>query len=396
MPEIRFMGFTDAWVQRALGEVFEQTSEYVNPKEDNIELWSLTVEKGLTPKTERYNREFLVKKEDSFKTVFPSEFIYNPMNMTLGAIDLNLMAKKVAVSGYYITMRTKEGFDDNYFSVWLKSPKAIKLYKLYATGGLLEKQRVQFSTLSSICAVMPTLSEQTAIGNFFRTLDNCIAINQRKHDGLKKLKAAYLQQMFPQAGERVPRVRFGGFVGDWEERKLYDVAETYSGGTPSVGEKGYYNGIIPFIRSAEINSDQTELFLSNEGLQNSSAKMVDAGTILYALYGATSGEVGRSKIVGAINQAILAIKPKDSYNSEFIAQWLRRQKASIVSTYLQGGQGNLSASIIKELNINIPSPEEQTIIGNFFFKLDMQIETQEQKNEILKRLKAAYLQKMFV
>src|SRR5690606_2059044 len=105
VPEIRFAGFNDAWERRGLGEVFEQTSDYVNPKVENLELWSLTVENGLTPKTERYNREFLVRKEDQFKSVSDNEFIYNPMNMTLGAVDLNLTGKKVAVSGYYITMK---------------------------------------------------------------------------------------------------------------------------------------------------------------------------------------------------------------------------------------------------------------------------------------------------
>ena len=94
VPEIRFKGYTDAWEQRKLGEVFRQTAAFLNPKEDDIELWSLTVESGLTPKTERYNREFLVKKVDAFKAVSPNEFIYNPMNMTLGAVDLNLLDKK--------------------------------------------------------------------------------------------------------------------------------------------------------------------------------------------------------------------------------------------------------------------------------------------------------------
>lgn len=152
----------------------------MNPKEEDIELWSLTVENGLTPKTERYNREFLVKKEDAYKLVLTKEFIYNPMNMTLGAVDLNLTGKEVAVSGYYITMSTKEAYDDNYFSVWLKSPRAIKLYKLHATGGLLEKQRVQYSTFSEIQTLVPTFSEQTAIGNFFRTLDDTITLHKRE------------------------------------------------------------------------------------------------------------------------------------------------------------------------------------------------------------------------
>src|SRR5699024_5425945 len=106
--------------------------------------------------------------------------------------------------------------------------------------------------------------------------------------------------------------------------------------------KEYYKGDIPFIRSAEINSDSTELTISEVGLNNSAAKIVEVGDILYAMYGATSGEVGISRINGAINQAILAIQPKENYDSQFIVQWLHDEKHRILDKYLQGGQGNLS------------------------------------------------------
>ena len=149
-----------------------------------------------------------------------------------------------------------------------------------------------------------------------------------------------------------------------------EITDSYSGGTPSVGVKDYYDGKIPFIRSAEINSNSTELFLTEKGLNNSSAKMVSKGDILYAMYGATSGEVGISRLNGAINQAILAIIPHDGYNSEFIMQWLRRSKQEIVDKYLQGGQGNLSAAIIKDLYLLTPSEDEQTKIGEYFANLD--------------------------
>ena len=133
IPEIRFAGFTGEWEQRKLGEVFEQTSNFVTPNED-IELWSLTVEDGLTPKAERYNREFLVKKEDNFKEVRPGDIVYNPMNMTLGAVGYNGMDKRVAVSGYYTTMIAKSDNDVYYINTWLKSPQALMLYRTYATG----------------------------------------------------------------------------------------------------------------------------------------------------------------------------------------------------------------------------------------------------------------------
>ena len=196
--------------------------------------------------------------------------------------------------------------------------------------------------------------------------------------------------------KRVPEIRFEGFRDDWEQRKLGDITESYSGGTPSASNKSYYGGSIPFIRSGEINDSSTELFVTEEGLNSSSAKMVTKGDILYALYGATSGEVGISQINGAINQAILAIKPIKGDDSYLISQWLKKQKDVIISTYLQGGQGNLSGSIVKNLNMGLPSnTEEQQQIGTFFKTLDEAIALHQRKLEQLQSMKDGFLQKMF-
>ena len=157
----------------------------------------------------------------------------------------------------------------------------------------------------------------------------------------------------------------------------------------------YYGGSIPFIRSAEINSDKTELFLTEKGLDNSSAKIVERGTVLYALYGATSGEVGIAAIKGAINQAILALSPHTGNDPLFLASWLRREKARIVDTYLQGGQGNLSGSIVKELSFALPQQKEQQVIGSFFSRLDNLITLHQRKYDKLVIFKKSMLEKMF-
>ncbi len=94
------------------------------------------------------------------------------------------------------------------------------------------------------------------------------------------------------------------------------------------------------------------------------------GDILYALYGATSGEVAISSINGAINQAILAIIPNTEYDSKFLMYWLRNNKNNIISTYLQGGQGNLSGAIIKSLLLTCPTLNEQRLIGIVIGEID--------------------------
>ena len=192
-----------------------------------------------------------------------------------------------------------------------------------------------------------------------------------------------------------PVIRFQGFTDAWEQRKLGDISDSYSGGTPTVGKTEYYGGDIPFIRSAEINSDSTELFLTTEGLNNSSAKMVKKGDILYALYGATSGETGLAKIDGAINQAILDIKPHEGYVASFIMYWLRKSKKNIIGTFLQGGQGNLSGNIVTSLMIDCPNYEEQKKIGKLLMSLDNLITLHQRKYQKLITVKKSMLEKMF-
>ena len=252
------------------------------------------------------------------------------------------------------------------------------------------------NTISNIKTYVPKIKEQDYISKLFFSLDNTLQLHERKCEELALIKQALFQKLFPKKDEVIPEVRYKSFSAAWEQRKLGGVAKFYSGGTPSVGVSDYYDGTIPFIRSAEINSTSTELYLSELGLQNSSAKMVHRGDILYALYGATSGEVGISKINGAINQAILAIIPHKGYNSEFLEQWLRKNKEAIIKTYLQGGQGNLSGAIVKQIKVSFPSFDEQQKIGKSFQKIDSLITLHQRKLEKLKQLKKFLLQNMFI
>ena len=181
----------------------------------------------------------------------------------------------------------------------------------------------------------------------------------------------------------------------WKSIRFGDECVFFSGGTPKSTDSSYYGGSIPFIRSGEIHGEKTELFLTEAGLQNSSAKMVSKGDLLIALYGATSGEVDISKIDGAINQAILCIRPYDM-SKQYLRYLLEDSKDDIINTYLQGGQGNLSAEIIKNLRVDIPDSTAQSSVVEFLSMIERRIEMSIAECEQIQAMKRSLIQQLFI
>ena len=181
----------------------------------------------------------------------------------------------------------------------------------------------------------------------------------------------------------VPNLRFKEFQGEWEKCKLSEICTFFSGGTPSSSNKDFYGGNIAFIRSGELHADSTELFITQAGFDSSSAKMVEVGDLLLAMYGATSGDIAVSKIKGAINQAILCIRTKQ--NKKFIESVWNKHVSKNLRKYLQGGQGNLSADIVKGISFFFPTLKEQEKIANLVSLLDERIATQ---NKIIDKLQS--------
>jgi type I restriction enzyme, S subunit len=193
----------------------------------------------------------------------------------------------------------------------------------------------------------------------------------------------------------IPELRFPEFEkeGEWDTKSIGEIFKSFSGGTPSTSESLYYGGNIPFIRSAEINKKETELFITEEGLNNSSAKLVNKGDLLVALYGANSGDSAISKINGAINQAILCLQ--SDYSNSFAYNFLTLRKDWIVSKFIQGGQGNLSGDIIKSITIPFPLKREQQKIASCLSTLDEVIAAHSQRLDLLKYHKKGLMQNLF-
>ncbi|HGI1214297.1 TPA: restriction endonuclease subunit S [Streptococcus pyogenes] len=385
-PQYRFDSFEGEWEEKELGDIVQITM-------------------GQSPSSQNYTTNpsdyILVQGNADIKNgyVFPRVWTTQITKQAdKGDIILSVRAPvgDVGKTNYHVIIgRGVAAIKGNEFIFQiLKYLKEIGYWKRISTGSTFDS--ISSSDIKYAKIQIPSLPEQEAIGELFQMVDQLIQLQDQKLATLKEQKQTFLRKMFPAQGQKVPEIRLQGFKGEWEEKKLGEISRMFSGGTPNVGIPEYYNGNIPFIRSAEINSDQTELSITDKGLSNSSAKLVEKNTLLYALYGATSGEVGLSRISGAINQAILAIIPEKKYSSLFIKNWLYKQKSSIIEKYLQGGQGNLSGSIVKELTIHFPSLSEQEAIGNFFQTLDQQIAQSEEKLTELKALKQTLLNRLFV
>ncbi|MBR0082330.1 MAG: restriction endonuclease subunit S [Clostridia bacterium] len=358
---------------------------------------TISAQLGLVSQKEYYDKDIASEDKSGYFLLQHGEFAYNKSYSSgypYGAIKRLEKYEEGIVSPLYICFEPKQETNADFYSHYFEAGLYNREIYRFAQEGARNHGLLNISTEDFFdgTLIVPPEEEQRKMAEILATCDRVIGSKQKLVDELNKLKKVCLEKMFPQKGSSVPEIRFPGFTAPWRRYKLGEIADSFSGGTPTAGKSEYYGGSIPFIRSAEINSDTTEFFLTEEGLRNSSAKMVKKGDILYALYGATSGEVGVAKIDGAINQAILDIRPHESFDSFFIMQWLRKSRESIVGTYLQGGQGNLSGTIVTSLMIECPDHNEQKRIGAFFTNLDDLITLHQRGLEAEQQKKKALVQ----
>lgn len=312
---------------------------------------------------------------------------YKDIGKTIEIINLD---NKNVVSGLHTIaarpVNISQGFYGNLFKTYTVRRQLMRIANGISVLGISK------SNLEGIELITPIKEEQQKIASFLTAVDKRIEQLTRKKKLLEEYKKGVMQKIFNQ------EIRFkdenGNDFPEWEEKRLGEISKTFSGWTPTSTNREYYVGKIPFIRSAEINSNITELNISEKGLNTSSAKLVSKGDILYALYGATSGEVAISQMNGAINQAILCIRSEiDHY---YLYTYLQLNKKNIVTKYIQGGQGNLSAEIIKKLVIPVPSVSEQSVISSLFSKLDQISLEVDMVLAQTKTFKRALLQQMFI
>jgi type I restriction enzyme S subunit len=184
----------------------------------------------------------------------------------------------------------------------------------------------------------------------------------------------------------------------YEFRPLGEVCKTTSGGTPSRSKPHYFNGPIPWVKSGELPDGmvvENSEYISEEAISNSSAKLLPAGTLLVALYGATVGKLGILSRPAATNQAVCAIFPRDVVNTKFLFWYLLAKRPWLIGQAVGGAQPNISQGVVRSLPVPVMSlMAQQGIVAEIekqFSRLDDAVANLQRVKANLKRYKAFIL-----
>jgi len=389
----RLAPLKEGWSRLSISELVKEGSRPVVMEDD--ELYTLVTAKrsrgGIVEREKLKGKDIAVKNQFYIRE---GDFLISKRQIVHGACGfVPKQLEGAIVSNEYLVLNFTDKVIPEFWNFLSHTVSFQQICFHSSIGVHIEKMLFRVEQWYYWKINIPSLEEQEKIVSFLGAVD--MRLNQLRHkrELLQTYKRGVMQKLFSQ------EISFKGAIGssfpDWERKKLGEIASFFSGGTPSSTEAIYYLGEIPFIKSGEISSAKTEQHLSKKGLENSSAKIVEVDDLLYALYGATSGEVAISKIKGAINQAVLCIRSK-AHKTIFLFNYLKSQKNTITGRYLQGGQGNLSAEIMKGLIVPIPCIAEQEKIANFLTAIDRKIEAISRQIDECDRFKQGLLQKMFV
>ena len=391
------------WEEKSFGDFLITHSEKTSNK-DSYPLYSLTIESGVQPKTERYEREFLVKKEgDNYKIVPPNAFVYNPMNLRFGALKVNHEKFSVSVSGYYDVFSLKDDSTLAFWENYLVTPRMLNYYFSIATGSLIEKLRVHYSQFVKIKKAVPSLPEQQKIADFLSTIDTVIEKQKATVEAWEERKKGVMQKLFSQD------VRFkaddGSEFPDWEEKK---VANLFS----KIKEKNKDGKIQNVItNSAEFGLiNQRDFFdkdIAVEG-KKENYTIIKTGDFVYNPRKSKQAPYGPFNCYqleedGIVSPLYTCLRPKSIVNAYYLF-WYFQSGAWYRFIYENGAQNGarhdrvgMTDSLMQDIPVYVPrSLEEQQKIADCLSSLDDVIKMQKATLTAWKEMKKGLLQQMFV
>lgn len=412
-PAIRFKGFTDTWEQREFGDLckivtkqtgFDYTatikeSLLTSPSEDTLPYLQT---KNFTGISIDYNTDYFIPKSvaKEFPKINLDEkcLLFSIVGASVGNIGLFPGEKHCFLSGAICVSKLINQNDADYLYHFMCSDNGqIQIHNCTKGGA---QATVTIEDIRSFAVLLPTESERSKIGTLLTNIDFLITLHQRKLEKLKNVKKSMLKKMFTQNGESVPEIRFAGFTDEWEQRKLGELADIVGGGTPSTSNFEYWDGDIDWYTPAEI-ADQifvssSERKITQQGYNNSSAKILPVGTVLFT----SRAGIGKTAILrkeGCTNQGFQSIVPhKNELDSYFI--FSRSEEMKRYGETVGAGSTFVEVSGKQMANMELMMPttmEEQVTIGSFFRSLDTLITLHQRKCDKYKSIKAGLIRKLF-
>lgn len=425
-PKIRFEGYTDDWEQRKLGDIL------ISLQNNTLSRADLSNEAGVAKNVHygdvliKFGEVLDVSKEklpmisdESVLSKYKSSFLQNGDVIVADTAEDSTVGKCSEIAGlndvvvlsglHTIPYRPIEKFASGYLGYYLNS-SAYHNQLLPLMQGI-KVTSISKSAMQDTDIVYPkSVEEQGKIGDYFQSLDHLITLHQRKCDETQKLKKYMLQKMFPQNGKKVPEIRFSGFTDDWEQRKLGDVIEKLTGGA-SIAPDDYVDVGYRTIPKGAVNSSgvadmsgcknvSENFFKKNISSKTSSGELVTSLRDLVP----TAPNMGRIvRICGETEdflmpQGVYSIIVKEKISEDFLITYSNSPEYRKIIMAEKNGSTQVHIRNGEFLNIDIPLPsyEEQMKIGEHFKTLDHLITLHQRKCDELRIIKKFMLQNMFV
>ena len=399
-PKIRFKGFTKDREQRKFGSLLEETRNKTI-FEDEDTLLSCAID-GMYLNSELFSH-FRGSSNIGYLKVKKNDLILSAQNLHLGNCNVNLRFEHGIISPAYKVYELV-GCNPLFMLAWVKKDSTKDFFLKSSTeGASVCRKNIVWEELYKQELPVPSIEEQTKVGEYFYSLDHLITLHQRKCEQTKNLKKYMLQKMFPQNGAKVPEIRFNGFTHDWEQRKLIDYLEVSS-------EKNRDNRFT----KDDVLSVSGEYGIVNQiefqgrsfaGASVSNYGVVENGDVVYTKSPLKSNPYGIIKtnkgIPGIVSTLYAVYKPKEITDSKFVQIYFELD--SRMNSYMhplvnKGAKNDMKVSAENALKgmVSFPKKDEQEMISLYFSNLDHLITLHQRKCDELKKMKKFMLQNMFI
>jgi type I restriction enzyme S subunit len=294
-------------------------------------------------------------------------------------------------------LQHSEGWNRHFLKYLFNSRPIWKQGIAWASG--TTRKRISRTNMEKLRLPTPSLSEQRQIATILHNVDQAIQKTEEVIEQLERVKEGLYQTLFSEGYQKHSRFKsskYSKIPESWRVLKLSEItSQIQAGGTPDTDKPEYYGGDIPWVKTGELSQyrvTETEQKITKKGFKESTARLFSPGTILIAMYGATTGEVSLLDIEATTNQACCGVITTNKMEPEFLFHQLNHLSNYLESLSAGSGQQNISKGIIEKFDVLVPTVEEQNSIVSVLNSVDESIAENKSTKEQYQRFKQGLTQ----